>query len=339
MKKLFLSPLVFAVLLLSLILSCEPDPVDPPPPIDPPPSDATVLWEKSAHADTTSLSFTYWDNNDPPEIPTRCAKCHSTDGFIDFLGADGSTEGVVDKPVAVGHGTNNINCLACHVHADSDDLRPITTVAFPSGMVVDTTEGNATCLNCHQGMRSGSDIDRVVAGSGAGEDEVSENLTFINIHYSVAAAIQYGSEVQGGYEYPGENYAGKYRHVRNWSSCIECHNPHSLEVNFNSCYSCHPMGFNRELNELDQLQSELYEAMRAYALTYTGVGIIYNKHKHPYFFAEGSDDQRYNSWTPRLLKAAYNYHVSKNDKGAYTHNLRYVRQLLQTSIDDIKSVL
>ena len=37
---------------------------------------------------------------------------------------------------------------------------------------------------------------------------------------------------------------------------------------------------------------------------------------------------RYRSWTPRLLKAAYNYQVVSKDPGAYTHNPTYALQLL-----------
>ncbi|UCC54445.1 MAG: hypothetical protein JSV68_10850, partial [Anaerolineaceae bacterium] len=33
-------------------------------------------WESSAHADAESRSFTRWNDEDPPEIPANCAKCH-----------------------------------------------------------------------------------------------------------------------------------------------------------------------------------------------------------------------------------------------------------------------
>jgi len=45
----------------------------------------------------------------------------------------------------------------------------------------------------------------------------------------------------------------------------------------------------------------------------------------------------YNTWTPRLLKAAYNYQYSQKDPGAYVHNGLYVMQALYDSIADLKT--
>jgi len=50
----------------------------------------SVDWWGSAHADATAEAFTHWDEDDPPQIPQECAKCHSGPSFIDFLGQDGS---------------------------------------------------------------------------------------------------------------------------------------------------------------------------------------------------------------------------------------------------------
>lgn len=46
-------------------------------------------WVASAHNDAESEAFVHWDADDPAQIPENCAKCHSTPGYIDFLGADG----------------------------------------------------------------------------------------------------------------------------------------------------------------------------------------------------------------------------------------------------------
>src|SRR5512136_3084507 len=61
---------------------------------------AERLWKTSGHADKSGEPFNHW--NADGQIPTTCAKCHSTPGFKDFLGADGSTVGVVDKAAAIG---------------------------------------------------------------------------------------------------------------------------------------------------------------------------------------------------------------------------------------------
>ena len=47
-------------------------------------------WLGSAHADTTALPFNHWNTPTPASIPTTCARCHSPQGFVDYLGGDGS---------------------------------------------------------------------------------------------------------------------------------------------------------------------------------------------------------------------------------------------------------
>ena len=44
---------------------------------------------------------------------------------------------------------------------------------------------------------------------------------------------------------------------------------------------------------------------------------------------------RYNAWTPRLMKAAFNYRYIYNDPGSYVHNPKYVMQFLIDSIEDL----
>ena len=49
-----------------------------------------ALWVESGHAKTDAEAFIHWDEDDPAEIPPACAKCHSTPGYQDFLGIDGT---------------------------------------------------------------------------------------------------------------------------------------------------------------------------------------------------------------------------------------------------------
>ena len=48
-------------------------------------------WVNSGHADATAEAFRHWDGDDPQEVPTNCAQCHTPTGYMDYLGADGST--------------------------------------------------------------------------------------------------------------------------------------------------------------------------------------------------------------------------------------------------------
>ena len=59
-------------------------------------------WSGSGHADADAEAFVHWDEDDPAEVPTCCAKCHSSGGYRDFLGVDGTDFGVVDNPAPIG---------------------------------------------------------------------------------------------------------------------------------------------------------------------------------------------------------------------------------------------
>jgi hypothetical protein len=101
--------------------------------------------------------------------------------------------------------------------------------------------------------------------------------------------------------------------------------------------------------EIAGLQEILYQAIQAYASD-AGTPIVYDAHAYPYFFidtnANGEADEdeasygnKYNAWTGRLLKAAYNYQTSIKDPGAYAHGGKYIIQLLYDSIEDLDADL
>ncbi len=70
-------------------------------------------------------------------------------------------------------------------------------------------------------------------------DTVSEELGFANIHYYAAAATKYGTLAKGGYEYDFDTYDGNFAHVEGFETCNDCHNPHTLELDIESCTTCH----------------------------------------------------------------------------------------------------
>lgn len=379
-------PLGLAALLLltaaALLTACAkptptpepPTPTTAPPPEEKPLSPAEMatcpyldVWAQSAHADASSESFTHWNEADPREVPVECAKCHSTPGFLDFLGADGSEAGKVDKAAPVG---TVIFCEACHNPAAAK----LTSVVFPSGAEVKGLGDEARCMQCHQGRASTAAVDDAVAKVGVADDQVSADLAFINIHYYAAAATQFGTLAKGGYQYPGKSYDARFGHVEGFTACTDCHDSHSLKVKVEACTMCHQdvksvedfkkvrtLGSTKDYDgdgdvkegiygEIETLQAMLYGAIQAYAKEVSKVAIAYNPAAYPYFFVDtngnGQADQdeanfqnRYNAWTPRLLKAAYNYQTAMKDPGAYVHGGKYIIQLLYDSIEDLNGAL
>lgn len=319
-------------------------------------------WVNSPHANLESEAFHHWEEEDDQLIPERCAACHSTTGHLDYLGADGSTPYKVD---AKAPGLEGVQCTACHNRA----VGQMTEVKFPSGMTVDRVEPDARCMDCHQGRASGAAVNEMITEAAVGDDQIHEVLKFLNVHYSAAAATRFGYEAGGGYEYDGQDYNGLHYHDDYATQCNDCHRPHSLEVKVSMCTECHTdadskadwagirsdetivdFDGNGELAgikvEVEALHELLYDTMLSYAIEVLEAPVVYDSSAYPYFFndknanrevdpGEGIYPNAYKSWSPRLVKAAYNYQFVAKDHGAWVHNGHYVLQLLHDSIADL----
>ena len=321
-------------------------------------------WQGSAHADLKDEPFNHW--NTEGAVPTSCAKCHSTPGFLDYMGMDGSQFRVVDKPAPIG---TTIQCIACH----NDRARTLTSVKFPSGVELGLLEASNRCAECHQGRASKVDVDGAIKNANVTDvDTVSDKLSFVNIHYFAAAATIYGSLAHGGYEYSDMAYQPRNTHVEGYQTCKNCHDPHTLQIKVGECSGCHSnvtdqeslknIRMNGSLTDYDgdgnitegiafeiaTLQEKLVNTIKSYAVQVSGRAIGYNAASYPYFFYDANgngqidpDEARsanaYKSFTPRLLKAAYNYQVSVKDPGAFAHNPKYVIELLHDSINDLSA--
>lgn len=323
-------------------------------------------WMSSPHNDVEAEAFNHWNEEDPAEVPTDCAKCHSTPGYKDYVGADGSGVNVVDAPAPLG---TTIQCTACHNNATIVK----TSVIFPSGIEITNLGDESRCMECHQGRASTVSVEQRIADAGLTEDldTVSEDMGFTNIHYYAAAATQYGTLVKGGYEYAGMAYDARFDHVPSHNTCIECHNPHTLEVNLAQCQACHTnvesledlmdIRMNGSLVdydgdgdmeegvffEIEGLREKLYAAMQAYSVETSGTMIAYNETAYPYFFTDTNADgtltddesEPFASWTGRLAKAAYNFQVSKKDPGRYAHGGKYIIELLYDATTDLNTAI
>ncbi|MDP1715140.1 MAG: hypothetical protein Q8L41_10400 [Anaerolineales bacterium] len=335
-------------------------------------------WQGSAHNALDTEPFLHWSNEDSKfEVPATCAKCHTSAGYQDYIGADGTEANKTDAAVSVKDGNPGIQCVTCHNAVTFTK----TTVMFPSGVEIKAGD-DVRCMECHQGRESKVSVDEAIAKFGEnvdpdavpapfkddkGNDVV---LGFRNVHYFAAAATLYGSETHGGYEYDGNTYDAKNTHVEGYATCTGCHNPHTLEVNVEQCANCHEgvatvddlkdvrmvasaKDYDGDGNveegmyyEIQGLQETLMAEITKYATDKAGAAIVYSPDAYPYFFADtnanGTVDEgeavfpnAYKNWTPRLLKAAYNYQVSLKDPGAFAHGNKYIVQLLFDSVADL----
>ena len=317
-------------------------------------TDIIEAWLASPHAQRNAEAFVHWDEDGA--VPESCATCHSGPGLIDFLGGDGTPAGVVDHPAPTGA---LVDCATCHNRAAS----VLETVTFPSGETATGLGTSAVCAVCHQGRQSTDDVDAALADGGA--DSVNPELGFVNVHYRAAAATLFGGTVRGGYQYQGKTYFGQFVHVPEFNTCASCHEPHSTEVVVSECSACHQgidglkdirvqtVDFDGDGDaaegihgEISSMHAMLGDAVSAYARDVAGAPVVYDSHAYPYYFSDTDGDgevdegeaafpNRYQSWTPRMLKAAYNYQFVAKDPGGYTHNPKYILQLLYDSLEDL----
>ena len=308
------------------------------------------------HFAGSERAFRNWDEEGV--VPGHCARCHTKDGLPLYL-----TEGVniSEQP------SNGLNCATCHEDLATFSIYPVEWVRFPRGTLVDSGDPTSNlCLNCHQGLSSIATINGAIAGQDL--DTVMDGQEFINIHYFAAGATLYGTEVQGAYEYGAEAYNGRLTHVEAYSTCTGCHDTHRQDVEVAECSACHTGVQTREdlagirmdttdydgdgdteegvAGEIATMRESLYAVLQDYARSVTGDPIAYDAQAYPYFFTDTDGDglaspeeavytNRYAAWTPRLLRAAYNYQYTMKDPGAFAHNPKYILQFLYDSQADL----
>ncbi|HLO30375.1 MAG TPA: cytochrome c3 family protein [Anaerolineales bacterium] len=269
-----------------------------------------------------------------------CATCHDTANFPNRLA-------VVNVPFPSGVS------LTFSTEKDADgNLKPV--------------DANL-CIECHQGRESTVTVNNYLAGKDL--DTSDPKISFKNVHYFAAGATLFGDAAKGAYQYDKQTYAGQnVNHPLN--KCTDCHDVHALNVKTDACKACHTnvnsvedlanIRFNTDTTdwngngdttegiykEIDTFRTDLYAAIQSYAETKAGTPILYDANSYPYFFVDANKDGKpdtndkgalvgYNAWTPRLLKAAYNYQYSIKDPGAFAHNPMYVMQFLYDSIKDL----
>jgi hypothetical protein len=308
------------------------------------------------HFAGSERAFRNWDEEGV--VPRLCSRCHTKDGLPLYI-----AEGVEISQSP----SNGLNCATCHDDLTTFSIYEVPWVRFPRGTLIDSGDPSSNlCLNCHQGRSSIATINGAIAGRDL--DEVAEDLEFIDIHFFAAGATLYGTEVQGAYEYATDGYAGRLEHVETYRNCTQCHDIHRQDVLVGECGACHPGvetpedlvnvrmstidydgdGDTQEgiYGEIDTLRQALYVAIQAYAANTAATPIVYEPGTYPYFFtdtdgngevdeAEVAFSNRYAAWTPRLLRAAYNFQYAMKDPGAFAHNPQYILQILYDSIADL----
>ncbi len=256
-----------------------------------------------------------------------------------------------------------ITCDACH----SDRAYNKTSVLFSqSGQRVGYPgESSVLCGQCHQGRAwKGTVENKILAAYPAGDndstvDKITPSLTSSNSHYasSFAAIKASKSLIAVDYDLP---IAVDLAHPGG-TDCMVCHDQHSTEFRLDArCNTCHPSFESIEdvhawgnADVLDAKQAQLYSVIRQYAADNTTEDADNNTKDKACIIQAGSsswyydtncngvqdagETTTYKKFTPRLLRACYNYLVYKKDPGLFAHNSSYANAFLDASINDIRS--
>jgi predicted CXXCH cytochrome family protein len=254
---------------------------------------------------------------------------------------------------------NGLECQTCH----DSPVAPVTvldvpSVKFPSGVVRDEPGHDNLCETCHRGREAKATVDAQIA---------TGKYKFLNVHYLAAGATKLGSATHVGYEYDGKTYAGPLAHTGG-TQCTSCHDPagshHTFQIEDawgGRCINCHADANGDPNNirlvhtadydgdgntteslsdEIDGLAARLMGAMQAAAQ------LCYDGGTYPYFFKDTNGDKQcaasetvstngFAAFTPALMKASFNYQLSRKEPGAWAHNFDYMAQLLYDGIADL----
>ena len=213
---------------------------------------STTAFTSGGHGDTTAAAWSAhgWTQ--------ACERCHTNDGYKDFVGVDGSANyntlpytglqtntgaSPTVPPVAgqTGYANGPLQCNACHNAVTEPSGAGITTIVFPASVQVTTDKVTALCGQCHMARESTVSMNTLIGATAADAQIVAAGVSFKNPHYRGAAATMFGEVAQGWAQYAGMSYTGQNQHG-GAGKCTACHDAHTLEVvavTATSCGKCH----------------------------------------------------------------------------------------------------
>jgi hypothetical protein len=304
--------------------------------------------------------------------PLTCTSCHNADTAsyangvtIDTSGFTPGDNPATYKQVSDGGSGTHISltvgkegvCIRCHAPRSTDGA--IKVNAWVYGMTLDTAYTSASTYTYAQYP---SNTPTVPAGKVSSNQNRASAVTF---HYVPVLATFYGNDAKQGFQYqtdPSGNpltYVGKNNLMTGYDTCIKCHNPHTTQVKPEKCVSCHTgvtttddyrnirvttSDYDGDGNtsegiytEIEGVKAKLYQAIQNYASLQRAI-VFSPATSSTSPWRRGDDTTKvYDKFTPRLIKALYNYHLSYREIGAYVHNSKYIIELLYDSIKDLNS--
>ncbi len=290
-------------------------------------------WANSIHASGSNVDYTNRGGSD-------CTKCHNQQGFLAFQ-ATGELPDIEFSEVSA------IGCFTCHAPHETGDMTPqyTTSVTLANGDIFDHGDGNL-CVQCHQSRKSGLDI----------ADGQSTNR-YWGPHHGPQGDLLNASN---GYEFPGLSYTFTSSPHANQveGACAGCHMGNPARVH--EGYSIGGHSFNMvNVESGDQLGrvcgagSTCHDGVSdinfvtADSLDYDHDGVVEGRMDEidgladslsVLLIAEGVLDGTAHATSGtiadgHLAGALWNFLMVHEDRSHGMHNFKYVRDLLDASID------
>jgi hypothetical protein len=276
---------------------------------------AAQQWANSKHASGETLN----------EKDGECKTCHTSEGFVARAsGTPLAADYVVENPTS-------IHCFTCHApHTNGDfSVRWTTDATLMNGASADLKGGNL-CVACHRSRRDVRTYVKALTLS-----------TRFGPHHGPQGDMLIGSN---GYEYAGYEYEQTNHHSATTDGCLDCHMKTTLQnvvgghsfnmsygaegaeiLNTAACAKCHgEIGDFAEVGgEYSQASVDILVAQLEVLLVNAGFITMDGETAVPNAVAVSAGQ----------AGAVYNLLLVKEDRSHGVHNPKYMRGLLQSSID------
>jgi hypothetical protein len=277
-----------------------------------------------------------------------CARCHSSEGFIEFAEL-GSVEGSSLSDAGAWE------CKTCHgIHSsfEAEDyalrMKDAFTWIYDATATADFGDNSNLCANCHQSRRAEPNI----ASPGTTFDITS---THYGPHHGAQANVVYGAgfaEIAGSMSYPT---AGESTHSSAGASCVTCHmgtyadgkGGHSWNPTMTSCNTCHSTALTEDF-DYKGFQTEIAGLLHDLEVLLLAQGVLEVEHNDTSFVWNPELNQHdtvvvigtavhpvVGTHTMAQAQAFFNWVGLEEDRSLGAHNPDYVKALLVNSIEAI----
>jgi len=276
-------------------------------------------WMNSVHASGERVDYTN---------RSFCSDCHNHQGFVNRIEGGDNTP-PYDMPSA-------IHCFTCHAPHERGDLTLRVTSAYTleNDVTFDHGAGNL-CASCHHSF-----IDVRTIGA-----NTYVSSTHWGSHHGPQSDLLEGT---GGYEYSGVTYETSPHANALTGACVGCHmaevpnfagyelGGHSWNMtlegsgaeNIEVCAqeSCHPSATSFDYDGAQTTVDSLLDSLEV--MLYAEGLVDDGGHPVPDTIADAGE-----------AGALYNFIIIHEDRSEGIHNFKYIKGLLDSSIDYMESVI